>query len=300
MRLAVIGGAGFLGSHLVAACEAEGIDVVSLDVVPGQARHVVGDAFDPEVLRGVIEGADAVWIRAGMLGGRNSTDVGAAAEYLRRNTELPRRVLEACDALGCRTVFFDSTEQVFGTSSDLERQDAWAEPRAASFYGASKAITEKMIRLWAASGEDRSAQLFRYSRVRAGATKDVLYWMTANALAGKPIRIVGNPEHRVSFVHVEDVIAANLRALERRPRYAIYNVSCDRPFSLFGLAQLVQAVTGRSAPLQFESPESWPDFEPFVVGMEWEESAAVLGMRPRWSTAAMIAETAALLEPGRA
>jgi nucleoside-diphosphate-sugar epimerase len=296
MKLAVIGGAGFLGSHLVSACEAGGIDAVSLDIVPGRGRHVVGDAFDADTLKSVIEGADAVWIRAGMLGGRSSTDVGAAAEYLRRNTELPRLVLEACDALRCRTVLFDSTEQVFGTSGDLERQDAWAEPRAASFYGASKAITEKMIRLWSAAGDGRSAQIFRYSRVRAGATKDVLYWMTANALAGKPIRIMGNPAHRVSFVHVEDVIAANLRALERRPRYAIYNVSCDRPFSLFGLAQLVQAVTGRSAPLQFEAPESWPDFEPFVVGMEWEESAAVLGMRPRWSTAAMIAETAALIE----
>jgi UDP-glucose 4-epimerase len=298
-RIVVIGGSGFLGSRLVQACS--GHEVVSLDILPperplpGHVSPVVGDARDPAVVRDVIQSADAIWLRSGRLGGAVSTRIEEAAGYIEQNTEILHGVLAACAAAGCHRVYYDSSEQVFGVSGDLQRQDAGAEPWAVSYYGASKAISEKLLRLWSAGDDRRSVQIFRYSRVRAGNTRDVIYYMTRSARAGDPIRIIGNPAHRISFVHVEDVISANCRALNLSPRFAIYNVSCDRPQSLLDLAQLTKVITASNSPIEINEAALSPGFEPFVVGMEWESSARVLGLTPRWSVAAMIEETARLL-----
>jgi len=296
-RIVVIGGAGFLGRELIAALDDR--EVICFDRVPlssstplpPRGAQKLGDATDPAKLRDCIAGADSVWIRAGVLGGAASTQVDRAAEYISGNVDLVRSVLAACGDLGCRTVFFDSTEQVWGTSGDLERLVAEDEPMAPNFYGASKSISEKLLRHWAAEEAERSVQIFRYSRVHGARSRDVVYYMVKSALAGDPIRIIGNPLHRISFVHVEDVIAANLLALRSRPSFAIYQVSCDRPYSLLELAQLVMDVVGHRVPIRFEpAAHAALPFEPFVTGMDWERSSQELGFSQRWSVCDIIRE----------
>jgi nucleoside-diphosphate-sugar epimerase len=305
-QITVIGGSGFLGRHLIARCE--GWSVTSLDRVafpsnvshPQDFRAVVCDASsEPETLRESCRGSDAVWIRAGMVGGAKSTAVGQAEAYIKTNCGIVRAALDACSQTGCSRVFFDSTEQVWGTSGDLEQQEADEEPSVSNFYGASKLMCEKLLYLWANERDGRSVQIFRYSRVREGATRDVLYHMASACLQGKPIRIIGNPAHRVSFVHVEDVIEANFIALRRRPRFAIYHVSADRPHAILDLARLVREVAGTpQAPISFARGASSPMFEPFVTGMAWERSAQLLGRMPQWNIAEMILETVGILRSG--
>jgi nucleoside-diphosphate-sugar epimerase len=296
-RIVIVGGAGFLGKALIGALDDR--EVICFDrlplsrsaPLPPHVKEELGDAADPVKLRDCIAGADAVWIRAGVLGGTGSTQIGRAADYIAGNVELVRSVLDVCSELGCGTVLFDSTEQVWGTSGDLVRLVADGEPMAPNFYGASKLISEKLLRRWAMDDLDRSVQIFRYSRVHGAHSRDVIYYMVKSALAGDPIRIIGNPFHRVSFVHLEDVIAANLSALRLRPRFAIHQVSCDRPYSLFDVAQLVMEVAGRRVPIKFESAAATTlPFEPFVTGMEWEQSSQALGFWPKWSLTDMIRE----------
>lgn len=300
-RLVVIGGSGFLGRHLLA--RTKDWDVTSVDRVPcGQelphnVHEIIAEAQDIEALRNACSGADVVWIRAGMLGGAASVTIDKAAQYVAANADLVRSVLATCSELGVKRVMFDSSEQVWGTSGDLERQTADGEPFAGNFYGASKLIAEKMLRLWAHAAAGRSVQVFRYSRVRTAVTRDVIYHMAAACLQGRPIRIVGNAAHRISFVHVDDVIEANLAALGIAPRFATYQVSADRPYSLLEIAQLVREATGASVGIEFDrTPARGLSFEPFVTGMEWEESAQRLGTYPRWSLVAMIFETLSALQ----
>jgi UDP-glucose 4-epimerase len=300
-RLVVIGGSGFLGRQLISHCT--DWDVISVDRLPygaerpGNVQEIVADASDTEVLDAACRGAALVWLRAGVLGGAQSVAMEKLPQYLDVNVELVRTVLAACTENGVRRIVFDSSEQVWGSSGDLERQRADGEPFAGNFYGASKLVAEKMIRHWASSAADRSAQVFRYSRVRAASTRDVIYYMALASLQGKPIRLVGNPSHQISFVHVDDVMAANVAALTIAPRFAVYQVSADRPYALWELAQLVRDVTGADVGIEFDwAPTSAMPFESFVTGMEWEESSRRLGVAPKWSVAAMIHETVAALQ----
>ncbi len=83
--LAVIGGAGFLGRSLIGRLSSTDVAVRCLDRVafpagaprPAGFQEFVGEAADPELLKGALDGAEAVWIRAAMLGG------GASAEASR-------------------------------------------------------------------------------------------------------------------------------------------------------------------------------------------------------------------------
>lgn len=310
--LLVIGGAGFLGRALIRGLALDAalpdVEVRSLDRAaypdheprPAGFRHWQGDAADPQLLGDALRGADAVWIRAGLLGGPPSVVAARAGDYLRENTGLVARVLEVCDQCGCGRVFFDSTEHVFGDPADYQPATPDAEPRAANFYGASKLIAEKLLRWWADSAPgERSVQVLRYSRVRAADTRDVIWHMAAAALAGEPIRVVGDSQRRIDFVHVDDVVAANRAALRHAPRCATYHVSSGRPVSLLELALRVReqaaGLTGTAVPVVHSPVDAaGPEFEARVVGLRWEESIRELGLPAPVGLDEMIAETIAV------
>lgn len=313
--LTVIGGAGFLGRSLLARLAADescaDMQVRCLDRVafpegapaPAGLTQHVGDARDRDLLRAALSGADAVWIRAAMLGGSASSDPAQLGGYLDVNVGLVADVLEIGEEVGCRRIFFDSSEQVFGDPADVQEQTPFAEPVAGNYYGAAKLISEKLLRHWSATGSadsPRSAQILRYSRVRSGETRDVIRVWLSLALSGRPLRVQGNGTRRIAFVHVDDVMAAGLAALTRRPSYAVYHVGADRPISLLELAQRVReavhAITGFWAPI--EVADGAAPFEPHVVGMRWEESRRDLGLGAPIGLDAMIQET--LVELSRA
>src|SRR6478672_7236478 len=124
-RLAIVGAAGFLGRHLILSLE--GWEVRTLDRVPlpkeleGHVRqHFEGDALDKGLLRRLLDGVDLIWFRQGLLGGTSSVEISLAPEYLRVNAETVIAGLAACTEAGTARVVLDSSEQVFGTSGDLE------------------------------------------------------------------------------------------------------------------------------------------------------------------------------------
>ncbi len=308
--LTLIGGAGFLGRSLVRRLaetpgwqDAEIRCVDRAEFPPDSARpprfqQYVGDARRRDVLTEALAGADAVWVRAAMLGGPASIDAARIPEYLDLNVNLVAQVLDACAQTGCSKVLFDSSEQVFGDPADQQAQTPEAEPVAGNYYGAGKLIAEKLLRLWSAGDGGRSVQIMRYSRVRAGDTRDVIRVMLADAVAGKPLRVLGNSTRRVAFVHLEDVLAANLAALDRRPNHAVYHVGADRPLSLLELAIRIRdvAYAATGAWSRIDIGPGAPPFEPHVVGMRWESSRRQLGLPVPRSLDDMLYETLAQLE----
>jgi UDP-glucose 4-epimerase len=297
--MTIFGGAGFLARSLMAV--APDWQITTFDRAPwtgdiSHHRHIVGDVLDRAAVRSAVEGAELVFLRQGVLGGPASIAVEQCRKFLAVNAESVLSILSACDEAKCRRVIFDSSEQVFGQSGDLSAFSARAEPSPMNFYGASKVVAEKALGMWAMAKPDRSAQIFRYSRVRSPATPDVIHHFVKACIDNSAIRIKTNPDRRISFVHIDDVVAANRVALTRTPRMAIYNVSCDRPISVLDLAHRANDLVQSHVPIEFES-QPGAGFEPHVTGMEWESSAEELGLMPRYGINDMIAQTIAVLRP---
>jgi dTDP-L-rhamnose 4-epimerase len=94
MRILVTGGAGFIGSHIVAALAADGHEPVVLDALlptahprkpdpPAEAAFLHGDVRDPEQVRESLRGVDAVCHQAAMVG--LGKGVGDAPAYVSCN-----------------------------------------------------------------------------------------------------------------------------------------------------------------------------------------------------------------------
>ena len=206
-------------------------------------------------------------------------------------------ILAACDKFGCTRIFFDSSEQVFGGDNCYRDNYPYSEPISLNFYGASKLICEKLIFSWVKNGsekEKRSAQIFRYPRVHDRGCSDPITHMTRSALSGDSIKIFGNPSRAFDFVHLNDVMSANLAALKLTPEFAIYHISSGGPISLLQLANLirnlVRKATNINAEIEFVSNKIEPFFEPLVTGMQWTMSFQELGLEAPKSLDSMIEE----------
>src|ERR1700761_9006914 len=104
--IAVIGGSGFIGSHLVNALVEMGKDVRIATRRRYNARHLTllpidvieADVYDPVQLARFVENADAVINLVGALHGKRGDPYGA--EFARAHVELPTKIAAACEGKG--------------------------------------------------------------------------------------------------------------------------------------------------------------------------------------------------------
>ena len=180
MKLAITGGTGFVGSHVIDAATAGGHQVAALARrdMPGKdgVTWVRGDLEKSSALRALVDGADAVIHIAGVI---NAPD---AAGFERGNAGGTLAMLAAATAGGVRR---------FVHVSSL----AAREPKL-SLYGSSKARAEELVRR---SGLDWS--IVRPPAVYGPGDKETLelFRMAKRGLVVIP------PDGRLSVIHVGDV-----------------------------------------------------------------------------------------------
>ena len=150
MQVAVVGGGGFIGSHVVDHLVMAGHQVRVVDPVPRwrnpAARYYELDLFDESGLAGALAGCAAVFHLAG------ASDVNHVAAdpvgAVRLNVEGTARVLEAARRQRCDRVLFASTVWVYGATAGAgERtEDAPVElTRAGHVYVATKLAAELLV-----------------------------------------------------------------------------------------------------------------------------------------------------------
>jgi len=180
MRLAITGGTGFVGSHLIDAALAEGHSVKALTRREQPVREglewVAGDLQDREALHRLVDGADAIIHVAGTISATN------AAAFKKGNITGTLAMLAAATAGGV---------QRFVHVSSL----AAREPRL-SLYGGSKAKAEELVH---SSGLDWA--IVRPPAVYGPGDKETLelFRMAKLGLMLMP------PKGRVSVVHADDL-----------------------------------------------------------------------------------------------
>ena len=169
-RFLVTGGAGYVGSHLVAALLDRGDDVTVLDnlrtghraAVPAGARLVVGDLGDAGLVDSVLGGglAGGGVVDGGVADGggwdavfhfASLSQVGESMRmpmrYLLDNAANGIRLIDACVRFGVGRFVLSSTAALFNLDSDAPiPEDAPIDPQSA--YGDSKWMIERALR-WA-------------------------------------------------------------------------------------------------------------------------------------------------------
>ncbi|MEU7427484.1 NAD-dependent epimerase/dehydratase family protein [Streptomyces sp. NPDC040750] len=248
MRVLVTGGAGFIGSHVVEALREGGHEPLVFDVREDPAA----DVRDADAVAAALAGVDAVCHQAAMVGLGNG--VADAAECVSRNDLGTAVLLAAMADAGVRRLVLAGSMVVYGEGryecrahgvvrpgpravADLEAgafeprcprcgldlapglvgEDAPADPR--NVYATTKLAQEHLSAVWARC-TDGSAVALRYHNVYGPRMpRDTPYAGVASffrsALArGEAPRVFEDGLQRRDFVHVRDVAAANVAALE--------------------------------------------------------------------------------------
>lgn len=253
MKALIIGGAGFIGSHIAEELLHDGLDVVVIDNlssgktkwIPSAATFYKMDMFDNDLEEVfAMERPDYVFHQAAQISVAKS--MTAPAEDARMNILGTINVLQCAIAYNVKRFIFASSAAVYGAPEILplvEDQDL----HPTSFYGMSKAFAEEYIRLFS-SLRQLDYSIFRYANVY-GPRQDtegeagVIAVFLDKLFAGDPLTIYGDGSQTRDFVHVKDVARACAMSIKLEESTVI-NLSACESTSINALVDTMMKVTG--------------------------------------------------------
>ena len=312
----VIGGAGYIGSHMVLDLLRVGYPVVVLDnlsrghreLVPEGGEFVGGDMGKAEDLRRVFTEFP---IKAVMHFAAHSL-VGESVEqplvYYRNNVANTITLLEEMGTANIRHFIFSSTAAVYGeplkTPIDEDHPREPTNP-----YGASKLAVERLLadvspasglswsilRYFNAAGADRSGELGERHQPETHLIPLVLQVATGERTA---ISIFGDdyptPDGTClrDYVHVSDLTQAHLLALEHMlggGGNTTFNLGNSTGYSVRQVIETARHITGHPIPTQVEGRRAG---DPAVLIADSEKIRRELGWQPVYEDLESIIHTA--------
>jgi nucleoside-diphosphate-sugar epimerase len=217
-RILITGASGFIGRHVRRAIEerGEGARVVGVDLLPGD---IVADIRDDAALARlppveVIIHCAALAKEPGSL----------PREYMRTNHGGTQALLRLAQTRGIRHFVFLSSMSVYGATESPCDEEAPHDPD--TFYGASKALAETVLRDWQRQEAGRHLAILRPGVVFGpgeGGNFDRLVRTVRRGVFVFP----GRRDARKACIYVRDVVGAVLHCLDApRPVY-VQNLAYD-------------------------------------------------------------------------
>lgn len=315
MKVAVTGGAGYIGSHAVAELLGLGHEVTVIDdlsaghleAVPrNRAAFVQADIGDQAAMARSLAGHDAVIHFAGLLSVAGSMKDPRA--YFQTNVVKGLNLLEAMKEAGVKRFIFSSTCATYGVPQGPLTEDHLKEP--VNPYGVSKRAFEQVLEAYARIGQVRAIAL-RYFNA-AGARRDGslgedhtheehLIPLALDAAAGRraALTVFGDDYQTPDgtclrdYIHVDDLASAHVLALQAVDRtetpFTAINLGTGRGTSVREVIQSVERVTRTKVPHSV-GPRRAGD-PPALVAVP-ALSKSVLGFEPKVTSIDEIVATA--------
>ena len=247
MRIAITGGAGFIGHHLVAHLVGEGHEVIVLDNLRRStferpqlvgARSFEGDIRDRSACLGAFEGVETVIhlaAQSNVMGSESDPEYAFST-----NVVGTWEVAQAARQAGVGHLVFASSREVYGDPAELPvKESAPFQPRNA--YGASKVAGEAVLSM--SGGSLPAVSVVRLSNVIGpGDSGRVIPLWLRNARAGCPLRVFGG-DQVLDLVPMAFVCAALTKVATGSPLNGPLNVASGTQTPILRLAKHIIELT---------------------------------------------------------
>lgn len=269
-KFLVTGGAGLMGSHIADRLLAGGASkIILLDNFVRGSMHniyeqlndtrvqlVKGDIRDLGQLMELASGMDGIFHMAAIRITACADNPRDAMEVMQVGTH---NVLQAAVEQKVGRLLYASSASIYGLADTFPTNEKHHPYNNRTYYGAAKVAGEGMVRAFAEMYGLRYVAM-RYFNVYGprmdidGKYTEVLVRWLDRIEAGETPVIFGDGSQTMDMVYIDDVIDANMLAMESDVTDEVFNVASGTETSLLGLLQAVLKVTG--SPLQ---PEFMPE-----------------------------------------
>ena len=263
MRVCVTGGAGFIGSHLVDRLIALGHTVLVIDNLTTGVREFVNPKavfIEMDVRDANIESIFADFKHQVVFHEAAQTMVPASMENPKMDCDVNLlglvNILEASRKHKVEHFLMPSSAAVYGDLDTLPlTEDMIGKPT--SFYGLTKLTGEGYLRIYEQAFGLKTV-CFRYSNVYGprqgdGGEGGVISIFTRLINEGQGLTIFGDGEQTRDFIYVDDVVEANIKAMNHPELTGVYNISTNTSTSVNKLVSYFKSISNKDLLVYYEA-----------------------------------------------
>ncbi len=301
----VTGAAGFIGSRLCSRLLKDGFSVTGIDCFTDYYPRFIKDTNLAPLLRKerfrfiekdinhvdmprIIDKIDAVFHLAAQAGVRASWG-NKFSDYTWNNIEATQKILEACKIKSGVKLVYASSSSVYGDCPDLPMRES-SRLFPFSPYGVTKLAAEHLCSLYFRNYGVPAVSLRFFTVYGPGQRPDMAFHkFLKNAMEDEPITIYGTGEQTRDFTYVEDIIAANLAAMEKGKPGEIYNIGGGHNRKLKEIFPLLNQVAGKEIKIQYmenqkgDVPHTAADISKAAADLDYRPRTHIeMGLKEEW------------------
>jgi len=252
MNIIVTGGCGFIGSNLVDELIRLNYNIIVIDNLSSDAHdqfyynkkatYYKDDITNKHIINGIFERHRPDYIFHLAAEARIQNCVNDPVKAYNTNTTGTLNILEASRMFGVKRVMFSSTSAIYGLNDTLPQRETLV-PNCLNMYSYSKLFSEGLFKLYSDMYNVDSV-CFRYFNVYGprqpvrGSYAPVIGVFSRQKKNGDLMTIVGDGLQTRDYVHVSDVVNANITAMNcvNKLNAEIINIGTGTSYSVLDLA----------------------------------------------------------------
>lgn len=217
MKISIIGGAGFVGTHLcrILATSQQDFEIIDLKLsnqYPKKSK--LGDVRDINSLRKNITGDVVINLSA-----VHRDDIKNKNDYKHTNVDGASNLVQVCVEKDIKKIIFTSTVAVYGFTESPTDENGKINPF--NEYGRSKFAAEEIYRAWWKDGE-RNLIIVRPTVIFGEGNRGNVFNLFNKIFSGKFV-MVGAGKNKKSIAYIENVVAFLQCCIKSNQKYGTYN-----------------------------------------------------------------------------
>lgn len=246
MKVAIIGGSGFVGTRLIDTLKQNhGFEILNIDKQQSKSfssiTHIA-DVLEKDPLVALLKGVDVVIL----LAAEHRDDVTPASLYYDVNVQGMKNTLEAMEQNGVKRIVFTSTVAVYGLNKINPDELTPADPFNA--YGKSKWQAEQVLQQWHQAHPEWNINIIRPTVIFGEGNRGNVYNLLNQIASGKFL-MIGKGNNEKSMSYIGNIVAfMEFLIRERKTGYEVYNYVDKRDFTTNDLVHHTGEVLGKKIP----------------------------------------------------